>query len=808
MATGKQARARTGYFARLRRWLLAGVILLLLVLAGLLGYARHRAKRLLADLPGKLGLNIKSETDGFTISQSVKGRTIFTLHAAKAIEHENGKTTLHNVAITLYGPPGSNRTDSISGDQFEYDQPNGVVQAVGEVHLDLASPAQASAQPKSDAKRIAVTTRGLVYLQKLGVAATDEPLHIVYGDMHGNAVGADYDSDQGMLRLRRDVHMDGTQDGRILHIVSADAELDRMAQTVKMHSAHVQTGDSRASGDLMTVHTAKNGNIESINSDGHATVGGANGLQAEGSRMVAHMTAAGKPQNASLDGDVHFQGEGSSGSADSALLHFDAAGNATQVDLLHSVHVESTGTSGEQDALTADRVVAHLVQDGRRTSMRDAVATGNAMLRSVGTIAAKNKDASPTRQTTIVHAVELHAVTAVAGLNRYVSAVDGTGNTRIDQTSSTGEIRTSSGDVLHATMRSPDSKSTNTTAGQLQTAVQTGHVIVTQHVPAAPATSKAAATAAQDTRATALRAEFDGATQRLLLTGAPIVTAPGVQLAADRLSLNQVSGDTEATGAVKGTFVQSGTSAQAATSTAPPDPVHVLADRAIIAGAGGTAHFFGGLKPARMWSSTAQLDAPEVELDRGHGTLAAHSATPASTLVAVHLSLPPSPKAAPGKSGTVQIAGQQLTMTSSTATAPGQLVVTGQTRMHTAETNVTADRILAVLHTDDKKQSATPDKSTELLSSGVESVTATGNVLLQQPGRSGAGTKLFYTAADSRYELTGTPAAPPHINDSARGTITGTSLIFHGEDDSVEVAGEPGRRVHTETEAGRGTRSR
>ena len=79
---------------------------------------------------------------------------------------------------------------------------------------------------------------------------------------------------------------------------------------------------------------------------------------------------------------------------------------------------------------------------------------------------------------------------------------------------------------------------------------------------------------------------------------------------------------------------------------------------------------------------------------------------------------------------------------------------------------------------------------------------------MQQPGRTGTGAKLLYTASDERYQLTGTPSAPPRISDSVRGTVTGASLIFHGEDDSVEVAGEPGRRVHTETEAGRGLRSR
>ena len=804
MAAGRQAKARSVSFARLRRWLLAGVVLLLVVLAGLLGYARRRAHRLLADLPGKLGLHVTSETDGFTLSQSVKGRTVFTLHAAKAIQHENGKTTLHNVAITLYGPVGSNRTDSIRGDDFDYDQPNGVIQAVGEVHLDLASPAQTAAAPDAAAKtatRIQVTTRGLVYLQKLGVAATDEPLQIVYGGLRGSAVGADYDSDQGTLRLRRDVHMDGLQGGKPLHLVSADAQMDRVSQVATLHAAHVKSGDSTAYGDLMTVHTTKQGNIEWVDADGHASVTGANGVQAQAVRMVTHMTPAGKPQEATMEGGVHFQGEGSTGSAQSALLHFDAAGQPSQIDLSRAVHVDNTGASGDQSTLTADRVVAHLVQVARRSALSNAVATGNATLRSVSATSVKGADgrARPGTQTTVVNADELHAVTAANGTTRYIAAIDGTGHTHIDQTSSSGEVRTSSGDVLRATLRPPGSKPASSTAGQLETAQQTGHVVVTQHVPAAaarPAGGNAATSqqAAQDTRATAQRADFDAATQRLVLTGAPVVTAPGVQLAADHLALTQTSGDTEATGAVRGTFVQ-----QAASPATPPDPVHVLADRAVISGSGGMAHFFGGAKPARMWSSTAQLDAPELELDRTRGTLAAHSTASPSP---VHLNLPPSPRSASGKSGTVQITGQQLTMTSATAAAPGQLIVTGQTRMRTADTNITSDRILAVLHSDTKKTGGSADKTADLLSSGVESVTATGNVVLQQPGRTGTGARLLYTASDSRYLLTGTPSAPPRINDSARGTITGTSLIFHGDDDSVEVAGEPGHRVHTETEGG------
>ena len=43
------------------------------------------------------------------------------------------------------------------------------------------------------------------------------------------------------------------------------------------------------------------------------------------------------------------------------------------------------------------------------------------------------------------------------------------------------------------------------------------------------------------------------------------------------------------------------------------------------------------------------------------------------------------------------------------------------------------------------------------------------------------------------------PAASPEIVDALRGSITGQILIFHAGDDSVEVAGNPGSRVRSET---------
>src|ERR1700754_568004 len=185
---------------RLRRWLLAGAGLLVLGIAGFLSYAHYRAHRFLTELPKKLGMDIRQETNAFTWSQTVKGRTVFTLHAAKAIQHKDGKYTLHDVGIAVYGhgEQRGDRVDRIYGKEFDLDQAAGVVRAMGEVHLDLEAPMAKDAAGKmdyaagkdlkgseggaldahevgkGDARLIHVKTSGLVYLQNLGVAATEE----------------------------------------------------------------------------------------------------------------------------------------------------------------------------------------------------------------------------------------------------------------------------------------------------------------------------------------------------------------------------------------------------------------------------------------------------------------------------------------------------------------------------------------------------------------------------------------------------------------------------------------------------------
>ena len=116
--------------------------------------------------------------------------------------------------------------------------------------------------------------------------------------------------------------------------------------------------------------------------------------------------------------------------------------------------------------------------------------------------------------------------------------------------------------------------------------------------------------------------------------------------------------------------------------------------------------------------------------------------------------------------------------------------------------NVTAQDASGVIRADEAQVYLTPapekGKPRAKGESELERVVASGDVELTQPGRKGFGEKLVYTAKDGRYVLTGSPGKPPRIEDAAKGTTTGTTLIFNSQDDSVVVSGGQSRAV-TET---------
>jgi len=359
------------------------------VVAAFLGYAHYRAHRFLTELPGKLGIDVRQETNNWTYSQTAGGKTIYTIHAARSVQHKDGKYTLHDVGIVVYGK-NQDRADRIYGSEFDYDPTGGVIRAMGEVFIDLQAPeaqdrnakmdyaagkdlhgagapvARAAGEVK-DARLIHIKTSGLVYLQKLGVAATDNEIEFTVGGLVGHAVGADYNSDTGVVKLHSAVKVNGLEHDRPVVLTASEAVLDRQGQTAVLTQArYVTVGGDTAQGGAehdgtgetaqaqhVVVYLRKDGTAERLVAEGAVKLTNGEGGTVAAPRGEMMVSAANHPQSAVLTGGVKYGEDGAlrkaqGESAETRLAGEDAT--LAQADSDHAARAEVAESVVEEAA--------------------------------------------------------------------------------------------------------------------------------------------------------------------------------------------------------------------------------------------------------------------------------------------------------------------------------------------------------------------------------------------------------------------------------------------------------------------------
>jgi lipopolysaccharide export system protein LptA len=859
---------------RLRIWLLVGAGLLVIVIAAFLGYAHYRAHRFLTNLPKKLGVDVRRETNGYTYSQSVQGRTVYTIHAAKAVERGDGKVTLHDVGIVLYGRQ-QDRADRIYGKEFEYDQTNGVIRAVGEVHIDLQAPQAGDANAKmdyaagkdlqatkagagagaagehesKDERLIHVTTSGLVFVQKLGVAATDKDIEFESGGLTGHAVGADYNSDTGVVVLHTAVRVNGLQHDRPVVLTASHAVLDRPRQTVELLQAKYvslggranETEGQTAQAQHVLVHLRKDGSAERLEAEGEVTLTNGMGGSVIAPRGEMVMNAQNQPQSAVMKGGVKYgsddplrqaQGEAAEGQA-----AFDKKGHPEHVVMTGAVHLlervrasDAVGQPWNERELNAAAVELALATDpAGKSQLRDAKATGDARLKVLN-VAAKGGTTSSALAGDV-----LTAHFQRVGSADHIAEVHGDGHTTLRKVSPTGVVNTSSADSLVAHFRpvtagvtkgQPAEKRGSGGLGgdEVSDAIEQGHVVMTE----LPVRKPKDTAAPIEERVTAERAVYDHGTgdvelERTTLTGNVQVSDGTSVLWADRVVTEQQSGDATADGSVKASYGQAGSM---------DEPAHVLASRAELKHDSQVAVFHGAAgKPARLWQGASQVDAPVLEFDRKQRRLLAHGegqGAPMAVRTVLVSNAPPRSSARPDgttpgdaakvakgvKTDVVRVASRELTYSDETRRAE----FTGGVDVESADGSMRGQQVVVYLAQKNGTGKALPNdgkadgvKTTAASGGGaggfmggrVEKIVATGRIDMEQPGRRATGDQVVYTASDGMFVLTGTPTVLPKVVDDQRGTVTGTSLRFHSDDDNVVVSNGgdsgAGQKVRTET---------
>ncbi|MBB5066532.1 LptA/OstA family protein [Granulicella mallensis] len=819
------------------RWVLAGgAVLLLVVLAVFLGYGRYRALRTWRDIVRRSGAHITHETDGYTYSQSLKGRTIFTLHAAKGIPHGDGKWSLHDGVLTLYGKT-PNDFDRIHGADFEYDEKTEILQALGEVYIDVQAPgalasggkthtdnspktpmAQPDAKPGENDHIIHVRTTGLSYNRKEGIATTSEEVEFRYAGLQCLAKGAIFNSDESMLHLLADVRLTGDVHGEPMTVHAVKADLNRESNTVALVQpvAHTQGRTAHAASALL--HLRKDGSISQAEADGNVAFDeGTRHLTAP--HLDATFNTASLPQTTKLTGGVVLWDDNVQqpmhGKANEVDTSFNALGAPTNIVATGAAQVALSDHKGSGPALSremrGDRIVATLVPIGHKTVSRltQVVATGSAMARGDSPVASSaGHPQTQEIKSTMITADKLRAdLEPGASQKAELRKVFGTGHARLQQDAPQGEQQTSSSDTVDIAFASQPTKSGGMATG-ITSAVQNGHVVI----HSVPALRVGAAKPEPPSDASANNAVYDGATSKLTLTGSARYTQGDTQLTAATIVANQTTGDADAQGNVLATLLGAETSATA-------QATHVTADHAHLVQASQVADFYGNeAHPARLWQGASQVEAATLRFDQKQKTLAARPASTGGLVHAVfanaNANANSNPSQAQAKGKTASSGEGQVVRVASPAMDYSDIAreatFSGGVRIDGATGQARSQKAVVFLNPAAPSKAAPgaakPAGPTNLLGGSVEKVVLSESVRIDQPGRAGTGEQLVYTTADSSYILTGTPAKPPHIVDVKQGNVTGATLLFRSDDSTIIVTGAPPGpaqkhgRVRTETE--------
>jgi lipopolysaccharide export system protein LptA len=805
--------------SRLRQWFALGAILMIATVAGIYFYARWRVRMAVREVPAKIGLNVQQTAEGFSISKSVEGRTLFTVSASKAVQFKGGgHAELHDVKIVVYGKDSS-RFDRISGDDFAYDPASGDVSAKGTVLIDLEANPEGmrhsdQAPPVQTSEPIHLETDGLVFNKNTGDASASGKVVFQTPQASGSAIGIEYVAKTESLKLVSavEVKVSGPQaaslsadHGRISkaprQIVLAGVRLARKGQRLQSDEATFFLRD-----DNTVERVVAEGNVRSEFHGQALSNSKTSNSEAQARSDRAELFLAGvrnQLTTAVLSGNVQLSSQGpqmAEASAGRVTLHF--AGQ----QILQTVHAEDgvrltekrgetagpfdsplgyargSGKTGrlaeapvappsksddaQEVAMTAP-AMDFIVKDGRQLERAETSGPPQIVITQPGanqkTVVTAAKFTA--RFTAKNRLATLHGEPEAKIVNSKMVGSTGDEN-KIG--GAPGQDRVSTSQMLDVVFR-PE--------GGVRSITQTGHVA---YVDGAQ-------------KAWAERGEYTTADQMLVLSGSPRVVDNGMTTTAQTIRMSRATGDAIAEGNVKSTY--SDLKAQPEGGMfASSDPIHVASRRMMAHRSPAIAVYTGD---ARLWQNANVVEAPRLQFDRDRRSLLAQGlaqgnvAQPVSTvLVQVDKS---------GKATPVRITSARLNYVD----AERKIVLSGGVTAKSSDTTLTGQQMTVFLlpQSQTRQSSLRSPATAEPGTPGqVDRIVAAGKVVIAQPTRHATGDRLVYTAAEDKFVLTG---GPPSIFDAERGKITGDSLTFFRHDDRVLVEGRENSPTITKTQVAR-----
>jgi lipopolysaccharide export system protein LptA len=715
-------------------------------------------------VPQSLPTDVHQQLSGYTFTRSDGGRRIFTVRAARTVAFRQGGTTvLEDVMVDLFGRTGG-RHDILRTQRCEYNPKSGDLFSSGKVQIELNAQSEASPGAGLKGKQPAyLETSKVAFRHQGSLVVTDEPVKFRLGPASGTARGLTYATTEDWLELEKEVAMEFQPSGGAVpqpsvHLAASRVRYEKGSGVVSLWGpVEIIQGTRRVVAQRGTVSLNERNRVTRFDledsarasdaSEGRSVAIGAQRIHGEFDpasgelrRLVAETGVSGE-----------LEEKGSVGRLAAQRLELSLAGQHPRPELGVAtgdvrVYLESPPTgvnpgpgreesTREKKTLTAAQV--RFTFRPNQASLKDAETVGPGKLVVIP----------------VDPKVGARVITAGQFLMDFDSqsrleALHGRSPTRIlfqpPEHAAPGSVaQESSADRLEASF----DPATQT----LQEVQQVGNFQFRDG----------------ERQGSAQEARYVAQTQKLALTGHPVVWDPRSRVKCDRIYFDLGNDVAEGEGKVQGTQVQS---ADPGPPARPSEPTNILADRMVAGRRSQLVHYEGHV---RAWHGSEVVESSALDVYRSERRLSSGSQVLTSHLQPASLAGPSlaAPASPSRETRPVTVRADLLDYLDQGRKASYR----GNVRLQTENTTLQADRMDVYFSGE-----GSPEESQ------IERAVAEGHVQVVQPGRRANGEHGEYFAKPGKIVMTG---GPPTLDDAEKGFTTGQRLTFFIHDDRLFVDG-------------------
>jgi len=785
--------------AKYARWSAAAALLLASLTAGVYLERKWVAYREKQKAPPPAPNDVTRSSNGLTFSKMDGNQKIFTVEASKATDfRDKDASLLEDVKITIFGKKGE-RHDTIHTQSCQYEKEGGSIACSGEVQFDLESRAEvgrAARNPDVRAEeKVHVETREVVFNRTNGTARTDQPVKFVFPNGTGEALGVEYHSEEGTVRLLGNVQFsliapeksatgkktaNGTEKDPI-RVTGKSLDFERESRTMQLsgpveaeaRAAHLHAGkltltlDKAFRPEKLTVAPGpdrKNPELESQGADGSTN------LSAE------TITAQFAPEGwlTKIEGTGNVRGSRRTGkevddfrAEHGAMKLWPKVNQPKELNLKGGVELKTQAdANGEVRVLQTGELLAEYA-DGKKgeggrlkrvqTEGSGSIEWTDALAQTGTPGTAANGAAARTK----LQADKLEMEFGEEGNARRLIA---TGNVLTE--------RAVSGKPMQIATAQSGVALLLVSGGWSQMDLQ-GNVRLKEG----------------DRGGQADHATFVRATQTALLTGKALARDANTETQAPRITFVQTTGEIRAEGGVRSTdFSAKGSGAQLA-----PVPANIAADTMQGNSKTGRALYAGH---ARLWQGDSVLEADAIELLREARVMNATGNVRAVFPQAAGHSTPQTiaVQAGPRKARLWHVTAGMLSYHDAESRAHLGKNVVAQSAEQKMRAAVVDLYFARAENPNSNAANGSPPANAVAGAQQITRAVGTGGVIVEEGSRKATAERGEYSATDGKFVLSG---GNPTIFDAAEGTTTGRQLTFFLADDTIIVDSENGSRTLT-----------